>query len=299
MVEFKGLFPAIFTPFMKNEEIDEAGMRKNVDMLISNGVDGLVVAGGAGECPHLSDEEYKRVVDVVIDQANGRVPIIATSSAVATRHVVEKTRYAEDAGAAGAMILPPYYYGLTEEEILQHYKEVAASVDFPIIVYNNPGASKKDLSPELLVKIFEETGNVKYVKNTMADVTRVHRIVRLSDNKMTVFVGIENNALESFVVGAKGWINASGNIATKKMSEITTLAVEKGDFLKAKRLYFELLPLLTYIEIGCGNRWLPRAKAAMDMIGGVGGYPRRPFLPATEQEKAEVKNILKKVGLLT
>jgi len=286
----------MLTPFTKDEMLDEEGLRTNVDFLIDNGVHGLVPVATSGEYPHLSETEWKRTLDIVVDQVNGKVPVIAGTTAMTTINTIKRTKYAEDAGAHGAMVLASPYYLLTEEAAFQYFKTVAESVDFPIVLYGHPYRAKFDLSPEFVAKMVDDVSNIQYIKDSTSDIRRVHQYLRSTNGKITVFAGMEQIALSSFALGAKGWITATGNFLPRVMSQICELAIEKKDFENARELYFRILPLPAYIM--SGGKWLALSKACMTMVGGVGGYPRRPLLPVTKVEKEKLRKILVDIGAL-
>lgn len=215
------------TPFKKDGSLDEEALRLNIDWYIEHGAPGVICTGSTGEFDALSDEEIKRVIEVTLDQVNGRVPVIAGTSATSTWKAKELSKFAEDAGADGVMAVPPYYYHPKEDEIIEHYREVAESINIPVMVYNNPWTSKVDMKPQLIARL-AEIDNVRYVKESSGDIRRVEQILRLTGEKLTVFCGSDVLPFESFVLGAQGWVSVAANIIPKEAQKLFELvAIEK------------------------------------------------------------------------
>ncbi|MEM3627395.1 MAG: 4-hydroxy-tetrahydrodipicolinate synthase [Candidatus Bathyarchaeia archaeon] len=292
MKKFEGTFVVAVTPFTSNEELDLEALKENVDYYIENGVHGVVVAGSTGEFAVLSLEEHKKIMEVVADRVNGRVPVIAGTGACATRRVIELTKYAKDVGADGAMIIPPFYTKPKENELYEHYKSIAEAVDLPIMLYNNPWTSKVDMQPSFIAKL-AEINNISYVKESSSDATRIWRIINLTKGKMTVFCGADNLALESFLMGAKGWVCVAANMFPRHTSRLYELACKENKIEEARKLYMELLPLLNFLEET--GKFCQLSKCGLEILGRKAGPPRKPLLPVTEEEKQELKQIMKKI----
>lgn len=290
--KFEGTFVVAVTPFTSNEELDLEALKENVDYYIENGVHGVVVAGSTGEFAVLSLEEHKKIMEVVADRVNGRVPVIAGTGACATRRVIELTKYAKDVGADGAMIIPPFYTKPKENELYEHYKSIAEAVDLPIMLYNNPWTSKVDMQPSFIAKL-AEINNISYVKESSSDATRIWRIINLTKGKMTVFCGADNLALESFLMGAKGWVCVAANMFPRHTSRLYELACKENKIEEARKLYMELLPLLNFLEET--GKFCQLSKCGLEILGRKAGPPRKPLLPVTEEEKQELKQIMKKI----
>ena len=265
-----------------------------MDFWIEGGVHGLIPAGSTGEFARLSVEECKRVFDIVIDETNGRVPVLAGTAAPGTREVIELSRYAEDAGADGLQIVAPFYGRFTEEELYVHFEKVAESVNIPIMVYNNPLKSGNDIKPELLAKL-SDIDIIRYVKESSGDVSRIHEIIRLTEGKLTVFIGKDNNMFEAFCLGAKGWVAGIACIIPKLCSELYDLSVEKMELIKAKELYYKILPLGALVE---SSKSVQYTKKGCEMINLPAGPPRPPFLPLEKHEEEILKETLKKIGII-
>jgi len=274
----------------KDEELDLQAFQDNLDYYIENGVHGVAVNGSTGEFAAQSLEELKSVMDAAVEIVDGRVPLISGTAACSTRRVIELTRYAEEAGVDGALIVPPYYSKIDETEIYEHFRAIDEAVNIPIMVYNNPWTSKIDIPPEGLAKL-AELDNIQYVKESSGDITRIPRILDLTDGKMAVFCGSDNLALESFFMGATGFICVAANIFPKHMSKLYEYANFKRDYDKAKALYSVVLPLCNFLE-GSG-KFTQTAKYGLEYFGRKAGPPRMPFLPLSEEHKRQAEEIFK------
>jgi len=292
MKKFEGTFAVMVTPFTSKEKLDLEAYRRNIEFYIENDIHGVIVGGSTGEFVTLSLQEHKKIIETVVDQVNGRVPCIAGTAACSTKRVIELNQYAKDAGTDGAMIVPPYYSKLREKETYEHFKNVAEAVDdFPIMLYNNPWVSKVDMQPTLVAKL-AEIDNISYIKESSGDITRILRILNLAKDKITVFCGSDNLALESFLMGAKGWVCVSANIFPKHTSKLYEL-VKENKIEKAKQLYEGMYPLCSWLEET--GLFAQGAKAGLEIIGMKAGPTRKPLFPCTDEEKQELKTIIEKI----
>jgi 4-hydroxy-tetrahydrodipicolinate synthase len=295
MKKFEGTYVVAVTPFNNKGELDVEALKDNIDFYIENGVHGLVVTGSTGEFAALSDEETKKIHETSVEHVNGRVPLIAGTAACSTKKVIETTRYAQDVGVDGALVVPPFYSKIDDEEIFNHYESIGKSVDLPIMLYNNPFTSKIDIKPELISKI-SEVDNIKYVKESSGDITRIWKILDLTKGKMTVFCGADNLALESFFVGAKGWICVAANIFPRETSLLYELANFKKDYVRALKHYQALLPLYNYLEDT--GKFTHIAKYGLELRGMKAGLPREPFLPLSDLQKEKAREIIQNIQKL-
>ena len=294
--KFRGVYPPIITVFHENEEINFEGLGEHIDFLIENGAHGIIVCGSTGEFFNMTPEERKKVIKFIVDHVNGRVPILAGTADCSTKVTVELSKYAEDVGADGLLIVPPYYYKPTDYEIYEHYKTVSQKVNIPIMLYNNPGASKVYVRPDLLVKMAKD-GIIEYVKETHGDVAYVHEIIlKGGGEKPIVFFGRDENAFEAFTVGAVGWVSGAANVTIKLQRELYDAFFVKRDLEEARKIYFKLLPWFLLTERK--GRWIAYVKEALKLMGMDRGNPRKPILPLDKIEKEELKKVLTKIGLI-
>ena len=295
MTGFKGIFVVCVTPMARDQALDESGLRNNVDWYIQEGVDGICCCGSTGEVVSLTRDERHRIVEIVVDQTNGRVPVLAGTAHETTRETIEYTLQAKEAGADGALIITPYYCKPHENEAYAHFKAVSDAVDIPIMLYNNPFTTGVDL-PAALVARIGELKNVDYVKESSGDIRRIREIMRLGENNIQVFCGAEDLAWESFVSGAVGWICVIGNI-TPKWSQQMYHLVGENKIDQAKEVFNKMLPMLTFLEES--GKYVQVIKAAMNKIGICSAGPSRlPRLPLTDEEDRSLDAILRDMGLV-
>jgi len=286
----EGIFPPLVTPMTPDEEIDHPTLAALVDELIEEGVHGVIPLGSTGEYYALSPGERESVLKTTIEVVGGRVPVVAGANAGATRAVVDYCRQAEKLGAAGVLLAAPYYSLPTADELFEHFRTVDRAIGIPIMLYNYPGRTGVDMPPDLIVRL-AELHNVQYVKESSGDVTRISEIIRRCGDKITVFCGCDTIALESFVLGATGWVAGVANVLPGPHVELFDLAVRRQDFAAAGKLYYKLLPAFALIE--GGGKYTQFVKAGCELMGRRAGPPRRPLLPATPDEVARLKESLR------
>ena len=285
MAKLDGVLVALLTPMTSSGRLDEAAFKAHLDALIDAGIRGFVPAGSTGEVMTLDRDEYERVITVAVRHVAGRVPVVAGCSANATRHVIENCRFAQDSGADGLMITHPFYSHPSDDELFEHYAEISMAVELPIVIYNNPGTTGIDASPELLGRL-AELPHVEYVKETSGDSARVTRILECTGGKLKVFSGQDNQVLEAFVCGATGWISGTANVIPAQCVALYQLAVEKHDYVRARALYRDIHPFLTYVETS--GRGIQVIKESMRAAGRPLGEVRPPLrqLPNSMREEA-------------
>jgi len=265
-----------------DEEIDLQALELFVEWLITDGgVHGLVPLGSTGEFYALSPDEREDVLQRTIAAAAGRVPVVAGISSGATRDVISFAEQAETLGASGVLLAAPYYSLPTPDELLEHIRSVDAAIDIPIILYNCVSRTGVDMTPDLVDRL-AELDNVRYIKESTGDISRVSEIRRRCGDAITVFCGGDTVALESFLLGAAGWVTGAANCLPKECVRLYELAVWKQDYLQARGLYFRILPLLSLLENG--SKYTQFVKAACEMVGHPVGPPRSPLQSATKND---------------
>lgn len=289
MTKLKGVFPVLITPMNEREEIDYEGFKSNIEHFIQQGVAGIAVVGSTGEFVSLTTEERYKAVEVAIEQAAGRVPVIAGTAAETTADAILHTQHAEKAGAYASLLINSYYAHPKEHEIYEHFKAIAESVKFPIMIYNNPFVSGVDISAETMLAVARDVDNITHVKESSGDIGKARDIAREGKDFIKVFCGSEDLALESALVGATGWISVSANIAPSVTKELYD-SIEAGDMERAWALYDKLLPLCKFLE-GSG-KYVQIVKRAMELQGLAGGPCRRPRLGLTDEEEATLKTLM-------
>jgi len=292
MATFKGTFTVTITPFTADgRKIEQAVLRDFVEWQIEQGVHGLIPVASTGEFLSLSDEERRIVAATVIDQANKRVPVLIGTGAECTWDAVRYSREAEEMGADGVLINPPFYSTPTDDELYQHYRTIGEAISIPIMLYNNPATSNVDMLPPLIARL-SEIDNVSYIKESTMDATRVRDIIRLSDSRIAVFGGIMG--YESFLNGAVGWTAVGCNLMPRAFSDMYRHCVEKVDLEAAVDLYRRILPV---IELVGQHRYVSATKQALELMGLPVGPPRPPRLPASGEELVWVERTIRDLGL--
>jgi 4-hydroxy-tetrahydrodipicolinate synthase len=288
---FRGSFTALVTPF-KNGSLDESAFRALVDWQISEGTNGLVPVGTTGESPTLSHREHMQVVDWCVQQANGRVPVIAGSGSNSTQEAVELSRHAEKAGADAVLIVTPYYNKPTQEGLYQHYKAVNDAIGIPIIIYNIPGRSVIDMSVETMKRLFA-LKNIAGVKDATANVIRVSQQRAALGPDFNQLSGEDASALGFMAHGGHGCISVTSNVAPRLCGEFQRACL-KGDYAAALRLQDKLMPLhhALFIETNPAP-----AKYALSLLGKCEDTVRLPMVPLTEPTKAAVREAMVHAGL--
>jgi len=286
----KGCGTAIVTPFNEDLSVDEEALGRFVDFQISEGIDFLVPCGTTGESVTLSPREQRRVVELVLQAAQGRVHVIAGAGGNNTAHVIETAREFERVGAHGLLSVTPYYNRPTQEGLYRHFRAIAESTSLPIILYNVPGRTAVNLLPETVARL-AEIPNIAGVKEASGDISQIAEVIARVPEGFKVFAGDDSITLPTVALGGVGVISVASNEAPGPMSALTRACLE-GDWDEARRLNKELLPLMkvNFIESSPGP-----VKAALAMMGKIKEVYRLPMVPVTDQSKEKLRAAL--VGL--
>jgi 4-hydroxy-tetrahydrodipicolinate synthase len=233
-MDFRGSYTVSVTPFTaRGAAIDLDAQRRFIDWQLDCGVPGLIVLGSTGEFLAVDDAERAELVKATIDHVNGRVPVLVGTMNAHTPNAVRFSREAQDLGADGLMIAPPYYYTPTEDEIFGYYRAICEAVELPIMLYNNPVTTNVDMPAALVARMTAELPNIRYIKEASLDVARVYDIVQATDGVMNVFAG--ERIVESFLLGAVGYVNPYGNYAPRASALIWDL-LTSGRIDEAKEI---------------------------------------------------------------
>lgn len=287
-----GVIAALVTPMTAEEELDLGTLGEIVDYLINEGVQGLAPLGSTGEYYALSPGERTAVVKATLEAAAERVPVIVGVNAGSTRAVVEYAREAQSLGANGVLLAAPYYSLPTANELFEHFRIVNGAIGIPIMLYNYPGRTGVDMTPALIERL-AALENIRYIKESTGDIARIGEILRRVGGKIGVFCGCDTLALESLRQGAVGWVGGVVNVLPREHVQLFDLACREQDLPAAERLQQQLLPILSMME-GEG-KYTQFVKAGCALVGHPVGPPRRPLLPATEEE---VRRLGQKLSLL-
>lgn len=294
MTTIRGAYPVLITPMTEAQEIDWAGVKNNVNYFINQGVAGIVINGSTGEFVSLSKEERFQMVEVVMEEVNGRIPVIVGTSAETTKETIEYTKQAEAHGADCALIINPYYGKPKKNEIYFHYKEISNAVNIPIMLYNNPFTSGINMSTELMLKIGRDCENVTHIKESSGEIGKARDLSRRGKGDFEVFCGSEELVMESYFVGATGWISVAGNIVPKLVTDMYN-HYQNGEAAQAWAINDQILPLCSFLE-GSG-KYVQIVKRAMDLVGQAGGPARHPQLGLTPDEDQKLKEILASLNI--
>jgi 4-hydroxy-tetrahydrodipicolinate synthase len=288
---FRGSFTALVTPF-SNGSLDEKAFRALVDWQIAEGTDGLVPVGTTGESPTLSHEEHRHVVDWCIEQAKGRVPVIAGAGSNCTAEAIELARHAQSAGADAVLIVTPYYNKPTQEGLYAHFKAINDAIDIPIIIYNIPPRSVIDMSVDTMKRLFE-LDNIAGVKDATANVARVSQQRAAMGGGFNQLSGEDATALGFMAHGGHGCISVTSNVAPRLCAEFQD-ACARGDYASALLLQDKLMPLHTALFIETNPA---PAKYALSELGKCAETVRLPMVPLSDKTKAAVRAAMVHAGL--
>ncbi len=291
-MKFRGSFTALVTPF-KNGGLDEKAFRDLVDWQIAEGTSGLVPVGTTGESPTLSHDEHHKVVEWCIEQAKGRVPVIAGAGSNNTTEAVSLAKHAEKAGASGVLVVTPYYNKPTQEGMYVHFKAVNDAIGIPIIIYNIPPRSVVDMSVDTMKRLYE-LKNIAGVKDATANIGRVSQQRHALGEDFIQLSGEDMTALAYNAAGGHGCISVTSNVAPKLCAELQN-ATLSGDYAKALKVQDRLIPLhdAIFFEPGVAG-----AKAGLSLLGRCTETVRSPLISATAKTKEAIRGAMVHAGLL-
>ncbi len=286
---FKGSNVALVTPF-KGDILDEETYLKIINFHLENGTNGLVPAGTTGESPTLSHSEHEKVIELCIQEAKGKIPVIAGTGSNSTKEAISLTEHAEKAGADGALIVTPYYNKPTQEGLYQHYKAINDKCGIPIIIYNIPGRSVIDMTVDTMARLFE-LKNIVGVKDATGDLNRVDETFKKIGNEFIQLTGEDGLAYEYNKRGGVGCISVTANIAPKMCSDMQKFSKsqDKDDQKKAEEIDKKLQPVHKSLFIESNPS---PVKYAAKLIGLCDDNVRLPLVKVLNETKAEVKKAL-------
>jgi 4-hydroxy-tetrahydrodipicolinate synthase len=288
---FRGSITALITPF-KDGKLDERAFQKHIEWQIDQRTHGLVPCGTTGESPTLSHAEHKRVVDLCIEAAAGRVPVIAGTGSNSTAEAIELTRHAKEAGADGVLVVTPYYNKPTQEGLYLHYKAINDSADIPILIYNIPGRSVVDMSVDTMARLFK-LNNIVGVKDATANMARVSQQRAALGSDFIQLSGEDPTALGFIAHGGQGCISVTANIAPALCAEFQ-LGCLAGNFKLALQLQDRLMPLHDALFVESNPGPVKYAAAKLGLCTGETRLPLAPLMPASRKK---VDDALATLGL--
>lgn len=289
--QFAGLTVALVTPF-KNGAVDEAALKRLVDWHVEQGTNCLCPVGTTGESPTLTHDEHNRVIAVVCQHAAGRIKVMAGTGSNSTQEAIEMTRFAKSVGADGTMQVAPYYNKPTGEGFFQHFRAIAEAVDLPIILYNIPGRTAKNMEPDVIARI-AEIPNVVAIKEATGSMDQASQIASLSN--LTLLSGDDSLTLPLLSIGGRGVVSVVGNIVPQDMLALLK-AFNSGDMASAQRWHYKLFQLCRDL-LGLSTNPIP-IKAAMKLLGRDTGELRLPMTPLSAGDESKLVATLRAYGLL-
>jgi 4-hydroxy-tetrahydrodipicolinate synthase len=292
MTQFKGSITALVTPF-KDGAVDEKALRAHINWQIENGTHGLVPVGTTGESPTLSHEEHNRVVEICVQEAKGRVPVIAGAGSNSTAEAVGFAKHAEKVGADAVLIVTPYYNKPTQEGLYHHFKAVNDAIGIPIIIYNIPGRSVIDMSVATMARLYE-LKNIVGVKDATANIARVSLQRQAMGPEFIQLSGEDATALGFMAHGGHGCISVTANVAPALCSEMQQACL-RGDYAAALKVQDRLMPLheAMFIETNPSP-----AKYALSVLGFMDDTVRLPLIPVSDGTKQTIRRAMTHAGLI-
>ena len=290
---FTGCGTALVTPFRGDQSLDEENLRRLVRRQIEAGIDFLVPCGTTGESPTLTHAEHLRVVEITLEEAKGRVPVLAGAGGYNTREVIELACELEEMGADGILSVTPYYNKPTPEGLYQHYKAIAGAIDLPIIVYSIQGRTGINVEPATLARL-AQIENIIGVKEASGNIAQMAAIIGLLPTEFTVLCGDDPITIALIALGGRGVISVASNQIPAEMTRLAHACL-KSDFETARQIQRRFLPLMNvnFVE----SNPIP-VKAAMAMMGLLEPVYRLPLCPPSEASRTRIEKVLEEAGLL-
>ncbi len=291
---FRGTATALVTPFKNDGSVDEVALRELVRMQLKGKVEALVPVGSTGEGATLTEEEQARVIELVVEEVNGRVPVIGGASSNATTKAVALAKRVKSCGADAVLSVAPFYNKPTQEGIFRHFAAIAEAVAMPVVLYNVPGRTSSNIEASTALRLAEEVEYVAGVKEASANFGQIMEILHHRPAGFGVWSGDDNLTLPLIALGADGVISVVANEVPKLFSDLVRYAL-KGKFDKARELQYTLLHLMNvnFVE----SNPIP-VKAALAMMGWIEEHYRLPLVPLTDASRAKVEKCLRELKLI-
>ena len=291
---FKGAITAIVTPFKEDGSLDEEALRRLVNFQIENKIGGIIPCGTTGESPTLEHDEHKKVVQTVIDAANGKTKVIAGAGSNSTKHAIDLTKLAADLGADATLHVCPYYNKPTQEGLFRHFSAIAKSADLPVVVYNIKGRTGINMETVTLARLAKEHSNIVAVKEASGDINQMQDVLNTLPKEFDVLSGDDKMTFPLMNIGGRGVISVASNIIPAEVRELTQRALN-GDLQKAEEIHNKFLPLFEGIFIETNP--LP-IKAALAMKGMIKEAYRLPMCEMQAENKEKLRKMLEDFEVL-
>jgi 4-hydroxy-tetrahydrodipicolinate synthase len=289
---YSGCGTALVTPFRQDLSLDEQALRRLVRRQVEGGINFLVPCGTTGENPTLNHEEHLRVVDITMEEAAGRVPVLAGCGGYNTAEIIELARELESMRVSGLLSVTPYYNKPTQEGLYQHYETIAEAVSIPIVLYNVPGRTACNLEPAT-VRRLAQIENIVGVKEASGNIAQIGAICAQAPERFTVLAGDDSVALPTIALGGRGVISVAANEIPAEMSAMVRLCLE-GNFERARALHRRFLPLM---EVNFAESNPIPVKSALAAMGLIEPVWRLPLCPPREETREKILGVLEMLGL--
>lgn len=289
----RGCGTAIITPFKHDESVDEAALRRFVEFQITGGVDFLVACGTTGESVTMSEAEQSRVIELTLESADGRVPVVAGAGGYNTREVIEKIHRYEQLGADAILSVTPYYNKPTQEGLYQHYRAIASATKLPILLYNVPGRTGCNMEPATVARL-AELENIVGTKEASGNISQIAEIASLVDESFKIFAGDDSVVLPVAALGGVGVISVASNLLPRLVTDLCHASTE-GRLAEARKLNRQLTPIFKAMFIESNP--VP-VKTALALIGLIEEVYRLPMAPMSKANRAKLEEVLTDAGIL-
>jgi 4-hydroxy-tetrahydrodipicolinate synthase len=286
---WRGVYPAATTQFARDLSIDMRATQAGFEALVRDGAHGLVLIGTVGEGNSLEADEKRAVLSAAVECVRGRVPIVVGVSELTTARAVTFARDAEKLGASGLMVLPAMVYVPTEDELVAHLREVARASTLPVMLYNNPPAYRVNIGLNVIKRLLD-LPNVDCIKESASETTRFTDLANAFGDRLTLFAGLDDVALEALLLGASGWVSGLTNVFPRESLALWD-AVQKGDLNTARSIYRWLMPLL---HLDAGHDLVQAIKLAEQVVGRGSERVRPPRYPLTGERRTEVISLVER-----
>lgn len=296
MLKLKGSFVALITPMKKDRSIDNEAIRRLIDFQIEQGSHGLVPCGTTGESSTMSHDEHKRVIDIVVDQTNGRIPVLAGTGSNSTEEALDLTKYAENAGADGALLVCPYYNKPTQKGLIYHFTTIANETNIPLVLYNIPSRTGLNIETSTFLELAKHK-NIAGVKEASGNLGQIMDIIAGAPENFTVMSGDDSLTYSICTLGGKGVISVVANITPKLMASFMNLLMQ-GDYEKARKENYKLLPLFKALFLETNPIPCKKAAELIKVAGIENWYLRSPLVECAPETTEKIRAALQKLQLL-
>jgi 4-hydroxy-tetrahydrodipicolinate synthase len=293
MKELKGICVALHTPFTETgNSVDEDALKRHIDSMLEAGIHIILVCGGTGEFAYLGKEEKRQITEVASKHIDGKAGFMVGTSAVNTVDAIAASKHAQDNGADALLILPPYFEGPNYDGVYYHYEQIADAIDTPIMAYNIPASSNIDLTPAFMQRLMQ-IDNIKYIKDSTGDFTRIQELLMVCGDRVRVFNGGDPIAFYSMLAGCPGCVWGAANAMPELAVRLYDLVLA-GNISEAQSLWEKMFPSQLYFWTHDYN---PAVKAATNLSGRNVGLCRKPQMPLSEKELADLKEAMKPMAV--